>query len=70
MNGPAVSTRQEEVRPLAVVSMEAQGECLSVCASVGAARVLGVLVSTVSAPSFLCLLRQGLRLDLALLASF
>ena len=31
MNGPAVSTRQEEVRPLAVVSMEAHGECLSVC---------------------------------------
>lgn len=31
MNGPAVSERQEEVQTLAVVSMEAQGERLSVC---------------------------------------
>ena len=31
MNGPAVSERQEGVQPLAVVSMEAQGECLCVC---------------------------------------
>lgn len=30
MNGPAVSELQEEVQTLAVVSMEAQGECLSV----------------------------------------
>lgn len=70
MNGPAVSERQEEVQTLAVVSMEAQGERLSVCASVGAARVRGVHVSTVSAPNFLCLLKRGLRLDPALLASF